>query len=649
MALPVPNLDDRRFQDLVDDAKRLVQQRCPEWSDHNVSDPGVTLIELFAWMTDQLIYRVNRIPDRLYVKFLDLIGVPLFPPTSARAPVTFWLAAPQPDVVRIPVGTSVATVRTETDDAIAFSTIKELAIIPSSLERIGSTIDGETVRDHQEALAKGSGFFCFDRIPKPDDALLVGMPEATPSCAVTLRFRCEKIEGVGVDPRDPPLAWEALEGDQWVPCELDSDSTGGLNRDGDVVLHVPSSHVSSNIGTRKAGWLRARVIPPKPDQPTYGASPNITALIVFTVGGTVDAVNAELVETEDLAASEGVAGQRFALAHHPVVPGDEPPVLEVAADAGWDEWQMVAQFAESGPDDRHFLLDPVAGEVQLGPGVRQPDGSFRQYGAVPAKGARLRLRGYRTGGGSAGNVAQGALSVLKSSIPYITRVVNRRPARGGVDVEDIENAKIRGPIRLRTRDRAVTAEDYEHIAREAAPEVARARALTAGGGAEAGSVRLLIVPAAVAEGGQLMREQLVPSDETLTAISKRLDETRVVGTRVVVEPPLYQGVAVRAHLRARPRANPARLQEAAVNALDAYLDPISGGPDRIGWPFGRPVNVGELYAVLQGVRGTEQVESVELFGVDLESGTRGTATERLEIHPEALVLSSGHEVEVDSA
>ena len=62
MALPVPNLDDRRFQDLVDDAKRLVQQRCPEWTDHNVSDPGVTLIELFAWMTDQLVYRLNRVP-----------------------------------------------------------------------------------------------------------------------------------------------------------------------------------------------------------------------------------------------------------------------------------------------------------------------------------------------------------------------------------------------------------------------------------------------------------------------------------------------------------------------------------------------------------------------------------------------------------
>ena len=80
--LPAPNLDDRRFQDLVDDAKRLVQQRCPEWTDHNVSDPGVTLIEAFAQMVDQLIYRLNRVPDLHYVKFLELIGVELRPPAA---------------------------------------------------------------------------------------------------------------------------------------------------------------------------------------------------------------------------------------------------------------------------------------------------------------------------------------------------------------------------------------------------------------------------------------------------------------------------------------------------------------------------------------------------------------------------------------
>ena len=80
MTLPTPRLDDRTFQDLVDEAKRRIPRLAPEWTDHNVSDPGVALIELFAYMTDQLLYRVNRVPDRHYVKFLELIGLRLFPP-----------------------------------------------------------------------------------------------------------------------------------------------------------------------------------------------------------------------------------------------------------------------------------------------------------------------------------------------------------------------------------------------------------------------------------------------------------------------------------------------------------------------------------------------------------------------------------------
>ena len=89
MPLPTVTLDDRHFQDIVDQAKSLIPHYCPEWTDHNVSDPGVTLVELFAWMTDMLLYRVNQTPDKMYVKFLELIGVRLEPPRSARAPVTF--------------------------------------------------------------------------------------------------------------------------------------------------------------------------------------------------------------------------------------------------------------------------------------------------------------------------------------------------------------------------------------------------------------------------------------------------------------------------------------------------------------------------------------------------------------------------------
>ena len=201
MALPAPNLDDRRFQDLVDDAKRLVQQRCPEWTDHNVSDPGVTLIELFAWMTDQLLYRLNRVPDRNYVKFLELIGVRLFPPTAARAPVTFWLSAPQPDVVRIAAGDpgrDACGPRPTRRSSSPRSRTWRSCPAPSArprLDRRGQDVPGP----HRRPSTRAPGFFCFDTPPKPGDALMVGLTDAVPVVRGQPPDRGH-IEGVGVDP-----------------------------------------------------------------------------------------------------------------------------------------------------------------------------------------------------------------------------------------------------------------------------------------------------------------------------------------------------------------------------------------------------------------------------------------------------------------
>jgi predicted phage baseplate assembly protein len=643
MALPVPNLDDRRFQELVNESKRLVQQRCPEWTDHNVHDPGVTLIELFAWMTDQVVYRLNRVPDRMYVKFLELLGVRLFPPTAARAPVTFWLAAPQPEGVRIPAGTQVATVRTETDEAIGFATVADLDLPPCELLAAATAAAGQPARRRDEDLERGNGFACFSAQPLPGDTLLVGLSEAVPSCAVTLRLAC-RIEGVGVDPTNPPLVWEAWGRGGWAACGVERDETGGLNQDGDVVLHVPATHAASAQELRqRAGWLRARVVEALPDQPGYSASPTITGVAVFTCGGTADAVNAETVAGEALGVSEGVPGQRFPVQRRPVVPGDAL-VLEVSEGAGWEEWAEAPDFAASGPQDPHFVFDAVAGEVLLGPAVREPDGGLRRYGRTPPKGAQLRLRAYRTGGGRRGNVGTRALTVLKSSIPYVARVENRRPGAGGVDGEDVENAKVRGPMVLKTLGRAVTAEDYELLARQAAPEIARVRCLAAGDGAEAGVVRVLVVPAAAAGGGRLRFEQLAPEEETVRTIARRLDECRLVGTRVLVQSALYRGVTVVARLRARPGSATSRLQEEALDALYTYLNPIAGGPGGAGWPFGRPVHSGEVFAVLQGLRGIELVDDVRLFGADPVTGQRGAAVQRLELEPHALVFSYEHQV-----
>src|SRR5882757_7153334 len=133
MALPSPNLDDRRFQQFVDDAKRYIQRRAPEWTDHNVSDPGITLIETVAHMADQIVYRLNRVPEKNHLAFLDLVGISLFPPMAARA---------------------------DGDDAVVFATEREMSVVPSELRHLAVQNSAEPVADRTDDLAEGQHVLC---------------------------------------------------------------------------------------------------------------------------------------------------------------------------------------------------------------------------------------------------------------------------------------------------------------------------------------------------------------------------------------------------------------------------------------------------------------------------------------------------------
>ncbi|GAA0497821.1 putative baseplate assembly protein [Streptomyces sp. NPDC046215] len=647
MSLPSPHLDDRRFQQFVDDAKRYIQQRAPEWTDHNVSDPGVTLVETVAHMADQIVYRLNRVPEKNHLAFLDLAGVTLFPPSAARTDITFWLSAPQEEAVPVPAGTEVATLRTEQEEAVVFATERELALVPCALSRLMAQHRGEPVSDHTTALAEGTDVRCFAEAPGPGDCMLIGLTAAVPHCAVALELD-SRVDGVGVDPRQPPLVWEAWTEDGWQPCDLEHDGTGGLNRPGDVVLHVPGGHVLSRNGGHEAGWLRCRVTEPLPGQPFYTTSPTVRSAGACTMGGTTRAVHAATVYDEALGESSGLPGQRRRLAHAPVVGDDPPLLLQTAGPDGWQDWQVVPHFAASRPDDRHITLDATTGDIAFGPAVREADGTLRQYGMVAPKGAVIRARRYRTGGGRTGNVTRGAVRVLRTSIPYVSEVVNREAARGGVDGETVEEAKVRAPITLRAQERAVTLRDYEELARRAAPETARITCLE-GDADEHGAyaVRVLVVPqAALDPGGRLRFEQLVPGDALLGRITRHLDERRLIGTRLAVGPPYYQGVTVVATVHAFRGVDTDRVRRRAHDALYRHLDPLTGGAEGRGWAFGRPVQAGEVFAVLQRVPGVELVDEVVLHPADPLTGRRGDPTDRIDLEPPALVFSFDHRVRV---
>ena len=168
MALPAPNLDDRTFQDIVDEAKRLIPRYTPEWTNHNLSDPGVALIELFAWMSEMVLFRVNQVPDRLFVHFLNLVGIEPFPPSVARADVTFWLSAAQDATITVPAGMQVttATGRRQASSAVVFTTVDQLDIRPPELTAaITTDAKSQRLTDVTDDLRyEGSSVNCFSTV-----------------------------------------------------------------------------------------------------------------------------------------------------------------------------------------------------------------------------------------------------------------------------------------------------------------------------------------------------------------------------------------------------------------------------------------------------------------------------------------------------
>ena len=108
--LEAPDLDDRTWEEIVAQARALIPTYAPNWTDHNPSDLGITLIELFAWLVEGMIFRLNRVPDKNLIEFLNLIGITRDPPTPASTYLTYRLA-PAADPLLVPRGHQVSTPR----------------------------------------------------------------------------------------------------------------------------------------------------------------------------------------------------------------------------------------------------------------------------------------------------------------------------------------------------------------------------------------------------------------------------------------------------------------------------------------------------------------------------------------------------------
>lgn len=298
--------------------------------------------------------------------------------------------------------------------------------------------------------------------------------------------------------------------------------------------------------------------------------------------------------------SDGAPGQRFRLDNYPIY-GTKPAIRVVAPSTGTQLWTVVETFAASTPADRHVMIDASTGEIVFGIG---------EYGAVPVAGSTFEVGSdYQTTRGAGGNVPIDTITIIiAENVPDGVTVTNNVPARDGLN-----------------GDTATTS--------------------------PSGPYGLLVVPAVAAEeAGRLNYNDLMPSPTLRDSVERVVRPLMPPGSTVGVYPPGYQGIGVSAMVVPAQALLPSErdaLKQAAETALYAYFSPVSGGPDHTGWPFGRPVHLGDAYGVLDRLPGVARVSWVLLYPMNVLTGERGEPAERVDVTDLSTVFSVDHQVTVE--
>lgn len=639
-ALPV--IDDRRYDDILAEARTRIPRYTPEWTDLNDNDPGMTLVQLFAWMSDMLLYRLGRVPELNYIKFLELIGIELMPAQPATAEITFPVTSTFTDpYVIVPMRTQVSAQDPDAPGPIVFETDRALTAIAAKLASVQG-FDGYAYDDVSQANTDAAdGFLPFGRTAAKDCALLIGFDYAQPFPQVELNLAmtvmddgatqavsCDVLRTVAYPSAD--IAWEYWNGSAWRSLSLLKDETVALTRSGHIYLQTPAPGVMqpSVVGevTDSRYWIRGRIT-----RSAYEKVPNLLAIRTNTISAT----QAETIQDEVLGGSDGSPNQLFTLANVPVLDGTLQ--LEVDQGDGFAVWTEVEDFFASGGYDQNYTLDRTTGEIRFGDGT---------HGAIPVGNnalptSNIVARTYRFGGGAKGNVSAGAIDTLVTSIQGIddNGVQNLVAAVGGQDEESLDDAKLRAPRAIRSRDRAVTADDFEQLAMQSA-DIKRAKALPLThpdfpGVQVPGVVTVIVVPDSPAPNP-------TPSEGTLRSVCAYLNQARLITTELYVVPPTYNQVSVSAQVTAEDTADLAEVKQAIETALLTYFHPLTGGEDGTGWPFGGSIYYSRVY----GKMSVPGVQSIDELVITLD-GKAAPACTNIPICPGVLLYSTDHAITVN--
>jgi len=499
--------------------------------------------------------------------------------------------------------------------------------------------------DHTyDAKWPGATFAPFKVVNDLMPALYLGFDKKLPVDDIGLYFDIVEQKG---DTLGPAMLWEYFDGSAWQELSFE-DETRNLRLPGIFsFVAEDDSQPLARFGT-ELHFIRGRL---KEDGPP--GEPTVNGIFPNAVWATQH----RTLNDTPLGASNGLPNQVFRFTQIPVLAGEQIEVRELAGaranvewrilaleissgDAdiiremedllgreglqtdiikgdlrlrrdkdkkvieAWVTWEEVPHFFASGPDDRHYVIDRARGLVFYGDGVR---------GRIPEPGSQILSRRHQSGGGLAGNVAAGVIKQLLGAVAGVQGVSNPRAAEGGADGETIEKFSLRGPQSIRHRGRAISLSDYETLAKEASPAVAVARAIAtrnAGGQSVPGWVTLVIIP-------QSDEPRPWPSfglrQQVLAYIEKRAPADIVAADQIYITGPDFVSIDVRATLSPQIFSEAGVVEKRARQALEDFLHPLRGGPERTGWLPGRNVYLSDVAAVLERVDGIDYVKDLALL------------------------------------
>jgi predicted phage baseplate assembly protein len=675
MPFQVPSLDDRGFDDLVADLVRRIPAHTPEWTDPREGDPGRTLIELFAWLGDTILYRANLIPERQRLAFLRLLGQQMRPALPARGLVQISIAEPQyTDPVTLPLRAQIAK-------PMAFETENELSLLPvegsfylkrrpdprerrqlsglitdlSQLYGVSGKasayvatpvfVNGAAEPDGRDFVADGIDKCLWLALlaPTPDaatvDAVRKTLGGGADNRRVALTIGIAPAIGIpgsleAISARAPiPHVWEictgAGDGRDYLPLETLADGTSGLVRPGVARLLLPGADDFGVPGNDVLQNLQAGVgdRPPRIDDPVIAArlvawvrlrplaEAKLSSLKLAWVG-----INAAMVEQrrtlgrQQIGRGTGASGQEVSLAATSVDPASL--VIEVEEVEGMRVWRQVADVQTAGQGERVYGLDSEAGLIRFGDGAR---------GAVPALGRAIHVAYLRSGGGAAGNVPAGSLKAIAApgGSPRL-KVLQPLAMTGGVDAERLEEAELRIPATIRHGDRAVTRSDVRELAlRTPGVAIGRVEVMERFKPQQRrsnvpGVVSVMVIPSR----GGTAKPAPRADRAMLETVHAWLDARRPLATEYYVIAPDYVPMGVSAAVELVDPDQRDAVLETVAEVIRAHLWPLApGGPDGQGWPLGRAVDDRLVETAIARVPGVRSVAPVRLF----KKSPRGTA------------------------